>query len=1007
MERLENQRAVFEILKNLRGLPPLKELFWTQLNYQRMNKPIFRKAWPENAANALAEDPLLLAAGGQDDGFHVIYCRLASGTLPLGSERPVVSKLLRDHPYSLFVFSNNKQDNWHFLNVKYDEDEKTRRLFRRITVGPDERLRTASERLEKIDLLTISETLSEIAPLAIQARHDEAFDVEPVTKEFFKEYGRIFDDVEGQIRGIRDAERKRLFTQRLFNRIMFIAFIEKKGWLKLGGESDYLNALWRVYKLDKTVAEKNFYRDRLKPLFFFGLNTTNEVNQVGINRGGFLKTLIGEVPYLNGGLFEEDGDDKNEGITIPDRAIGAVLNDLFFKFNFTVTESTPLDIEVAVDPEMLGKVFEEMVTGRHETGSYYTPKPIVSFMCREALKGYLETQLPSEAKQAIEDFVDAQNSLNLRNAEAVLEALRQIKVCDPACGSGAYLVGMLHELLDLRASLFVTKKLDTKSVYDRKLEIIQNNLYGVDLDPFAVNIARLRLWLSLAVDFEGSDPEPLPNLDYKVEVGDSLLGPNPAGGLELGFRKQLMDEFLKTKAEYLTAHHAHKIELRKKIDNLKSDIAGFSGHKGLQGFDWAVEFAEAFVNGGFDVALANPPYVRGELIKPLKPFLAKRFPEVFASNADLYCFFYFRGIQLLRSEGMIAFISSNKWLRAAYGSKLRSALGASCQVRSITDFGELPVFESSATFPMIFIARKAANQGNGSLLRHTQVGTLDPPYPHVREIIRNQGIDLSSDQTRGENWLLLDPRSIERMNRMRAAGIPFGEYVGEQIHYGIKTGFNTAFVINDEIRKKLLRENPATKEIIKPLAVGDDVRKWHVRSRTQWLIVTKIGVDMRRYPAIMHHLKRWEDQLRKRSDQGNHWWELRPCDYYHVFDQPKIVYPEIAKESRFALDLSGLYPIKTVFSVPTQDLFLLAILNSSPAWEFLKNVCTALGDPENRGRLTLQTIYVRQVPIPKASNNEKVRMASLAKRCVELEGRDSATYENEINEIASRLYGLD
>jgi type I restriction-modification system DNA methylase subunit len=202
---------------------------------------------------------------------------------------------------------------------------------------------------------------------------------------------------------------------------------------------------------------------------------------------------------------------------------------------FTVTESTPLDVEVAVDPEMLGRIFEELVTGRHESGSYYTPKPIVSFMCREALKGYLETNAAGESKEAIERFVEKHEPDDLRNAESVLDALRRVKVCDPACGSGAYLLGMLHELLDLRAALFQSRRLDSLSVYQRKLEIIQTNVYGVDIDPFAVNIARLRLWLSLAVDFEGAKPEPLPNLDYKVEAGDSLLGPNPSGGLRDGF----------------------------------------------------------------------------------------------------------------------------------------------------------------------------------------------------------------------------------------------------------------------------------------------------------------------------------------------------------------------------------------------------------------------------------------------------------------------------------------
>jgi SAM-dependent methyltransferase len=278
---------------------------------------------------------------------------------------------------------------------------------------------------------------------------------------------------------------------------------------------------------------------------------------------------------------------------------------------------------VAVDPEMLGSVFEELVTGRHETGSYYTHKPVVSFMCRQALKGYLRAVLPTEAAAAIERFVDEHDPAGLRDPEAVLEALRTVKVVDLACGSGAYLLGMLHELLELRACLFTTHDIDAVSVYQRKLEIIQNNLYGVDIDPFAVNIARLRLWLSLAVDFEGDSPPPLPNLDFKIEVGDSLTAPDPSGGLQPDlFRQQQIEEFLRSKAGYLMTQGSEKLALRERIAAQREQIAawarphrpGPSEKPGLSavGFDWAVEFAEVFADGGFHIVVANPPYVRAD-----------------------------------------------------------------------------------------------------------------------------------------------------------------------------------------------------------------------------------------------------------------------------------------------------------------------------------------------------------------------------------------------------------
>jgi hypothetical protein len=257
-----------------------------------------------------ASHPVLFATGGKD--FQIIHARLQSDKLLMAMERPVVSRMLQDHPYALFVFSNKAEDRWHFLNVKYDDDVQKRRVFRRITVGAEERLRTASERISMLDLESIHPDLFGLSPLDIQIRHDEAFDVEPVTREFFSEYHRIFTDIEESITGFgRGKERRHLFTQRLFNRLMFVAFIQKKGWLKFDSTHDYLGALWDAHRKEKK-SDKSFYVGRLKPLFFFGLNTPEEIKNRDAKMWGLLQTLIGHVPYLNGGLFEEDEDDEED-----------------------------------------------------------------------------------------------------------------------------------------------------------------------------------------------------------------------------------------------------------------------------------------------------------------------------------------------------------------------------------------------------------------------------------------------------------------------------------------------------------------------------------------------------------------------------------------------------------------------------------------------------------------------------------------------------------------------
>lgn len=290
-------------------------------------------------------------------------------------------------------------------------------------------MRTASERVALLDV----KRLSNESPLVIQPRHDEAFNVEAVTEQFFRDYRQAFAHVEAAIKGVLMGEPRRLFTQSLLNRLVFCAFLQKKGWLNR--DPHYLRRLWEVARDNnprgRIATRHNFYDDYLYALFFRALNTPTAQRPMDAEWLALSESL-GDVPFLNGGLFEPHPQyDRPRAVTIPNDAFAPVL-DLFERYNFTITESTPFDIEVAVDPEMLGKVFEELVTGRHETGSYYTPRPVVSFMCREALKRYI-AQASSLPYDAIARFVDDDDPSRLSDPEAVLDALRRVQVCDPAC----------------------------------------------------------------------------------------------------------------------------------------------------------------------------------------------------------------------------------------------------------------------------------------------------------------------------------------------------------------------------------------------------------------------------------------------------------------------------------------------------------------------------------------------------------------------------------------------
>ena len=538
-----------------------------------------------------------------------------------------------------------------------------------------------------------------------------AWDVEKVTSEFYRDYEDVFTEVETRyVHGV--SGDRRLFTQRLFNRLLFIHFLSKKGWLRFAGSADYLQAIW-----DGRDRTSNFYNAHLSPLFFAGLNNPQARNLMRDNP--VLHSRIGDVPFLNGGLFER-AKDEGKAERIDDEAFPLIVDGLFGRYNFTVTESTPDDIEVAVDPEMLGKVFEELVTGRHESGSYYTPRPVVAFMCREALKGYLApTGVPGElSADAVAALVDehASGSITLPQARALLRRLAAIKVVDPACGSGAYLLGMLHALnsLTLLLSTHVDHE-DARNGYKRKLGIIQNNLFGVDLDLFAVNTARLRLWLSLAVEYEGGDPPPLPNLDFKIEQGDSLTAPDPHGGPQPDmFREMSILDFEEMKAQYADPEwKGNKQDLLTRIADLRKSIADWAHPRGATpGFDWRVEFAGAFAAGGFDVVLANPPYGEGAVTDALRDTL---FGARSGQSKDIYAAFMARAFHLVRPGGMVSYITSNTWRTICTHRPLRRLILDRATVLHVLDVPEW-IFKTPVVRTCIVTFRNAAASSGHRLI---------------------------------------------------------------------------------------------------------------------------------------------------------------------------------------------------------------------------------------------------------------------------------------------------
>jgi hypothetical protein len=466
--------------------------------------------------------------------------------------------LLRDFPYALFVFSNADRNRWHFVNVKYDATASRRQQFRRISVLPGDRLRTASERISMLDLASIGQDLFGISPLAIQQRHDEAFDVEKVTKKFFNDFVEIFAAVAKDIRKHNDWEQEVVEkeTQTLLNRLLFLYFIQRKGWLNR--ERDYLYKRFKEHFSDDKDGT-SYYSRFLHPLF---MRLSTEIEEAA--------SVLGDVPFLNGGLFDDEygGQQRQDKLLqrtrmkVSNRVIKRVFDEVLEKYNFTVREDTPLNQDVSIDPEMLGKIFESLVlqleqsdtggkTSRHDTGSYYTPRPIVHYLCQEALRVRLESG--GEARHAnigkllaidAADGIDADERTILdecitpEQARQLLDDLDNLRACDPAVGSGAFPLGLLHEMVNLSRLCEMRSRgrdpveVDPDWLYNTKSRFIQRVIYGVDVQERAVEICKLRLWLSLMVDLDiGVDVDdcsasafraaikrkvtPLPNLDYK------------------------------------------------------------------------------------------------------------------------------------------------------------------------------------------------------------------------------------------------------------------------------------------------------------------------------------------------------------------------------------------------------------------------------------------------------------------------------------------------------------
>ncbi|MFQ5586378.1 MAG: Eco57I restriction-modification methylase domain-containing protein [Thermodesulfobacteriota bacterium] len=516
----------------------------------------------------------------------------------------------------------------------------------------------------------------------------------------------------------------------------------------------------------------------------------------------------------------------------------------------------------------------------------------------------------------------------------------KLKVLDPACGSGSFLLGAYQYLLDWHLAWYRENNPEKHAkgkrpvVYrgsggewrlttQEKKRILLTNIYGVDIDRQAVEVTKLSLLLKVLED-ENQETlgttlslfkeRALPDLRNNIKCGNSLIGPDFYDQMELG----LGDD-----------------EIRR-----------------INVFDWNDDergFGEIMKNGGFDAVIGNPPYVRQEIFGEFKPYLQSHY-KTWHGSGDLYVYFIEKAVSLLKEDGHFSYIVANKWMRANYGESLRRWMKEQA-IEEIIDFGDLPVFQKATTYPCILRISRGKARIRPTFLA-TKVKTLD--FRDLQEYVDEHSHEVSRAALDDSGWSLATEKEEALLSKIRTTGVPLDEYVEGMIFYGIKTGLNAAFVIDRETRDRLIAEEPKSQELIKPFLMGRDIKRYAITNEGRYLILIPKGWTREQsggasnawrwfsenYPAIANHLLPFREKAEKRYDKGEYWWELRACEYYKEFEKPKIIIPSIVKSASYTYDDKCFYSNDKTSIIAIGDKYLLGLLNSKVLDYFIHSIAS-------------------------------------------------------------------
>ena len=986
----------------------------------------------------------------------------------------------------------------------------------------------------------------------LHAAWETVLDTEALNRRFYRElfewFERAVDTCEFPDDGAGDGNSER-HVIRMITRLLFIWFLKEKS---LVPEELFVEDFARRALKRHGGDRGDYYRAVLQNLFFATLNT--EIDKRAFSKKAhsthrdFSKyryrdlltdpddfiARLSAVPFVNGGLFDclDDFDSATAGgrridaftDNITKKGHGLELNvparllldpkkglfPLFSSYKFTVEENTPLDQEVALDPELLGRVFENLLaaynpetqqTARESTGSYYTPRVVVDYMVDEALIQRLTDKVQPDDHDRdfwqerlrylldyADAFDDADELFGESERERVVRAVAGLKIIDPAVGSGAFPMGILHKLtLILRrldpenqlweclqreiavrraTAAFGTSNQEERdaelkevsdtfqrygdSDFGRKLYLVQNSIFGVDIQPIACQIAKLRFFISLAIEQVRTTNaatnfgiKPLPNLETRFVAANTLLALHGTAGTLTSERTRGLRSELQENREW----HFHANSREKKLEYRESDkslrgeleaelrrigmpasdadrIARWDPYNQNSRADWFDPEYMFGVSDGFDIAIGNPPYVQlqkdhGALAEMYK----NAHYETFVRTGDVYQLFLERGCNLLCGGGLLSYITSNSWLRAEYGKSTRRYFSERHMPFRLLEVGK-DVFDNTIVDTCILILREGRAVDGRAV-----DGRAGDWAPQCADTDRLPSKTFPPPE---ESWVPLRPSgdspwtclsSVEHsvLGKMEAAGKPLEEW-NVAINYGIKTGCNEAFIIDSHRRDALIAEDARSTEIMKPILRGRDIRKWRAEWDGLWLIDMHNGyndivaVDVEDYPAVKSHLDGFYDRLKRRQDKGQTPYHLRSCAYHANFGREKLFWMDMSPEGRFAYCDREMYCNDKGFVLSLEPgesgkfllKYLCAILNSSLITWAVRNVAltTGMGLPQWK-KFSVERLFV-----PRGTAAQRRRFAGLvdglvaAKRGGRTRHLDSGDLEAEIDDLVYGLYGL-